>query len=429
MRTDSLNLAKEAVDSVREYILSNYGKEYLPSKAKIYNNKSKGAQEAHEAIRPTIINFTPEIAKDYLSTDEYKLYKLIYNRFVASQMNDAKFEAQTILFKGQKSIFKATGSRLIFDGFHKVYGNNNKDKLLLELQEGKKALLNKIQIKQNFTEPPPRYTEASIIKVLESLGIGRPSTYAPTISTLLSREYIQIDKKRIIPTKMAFIVIKLLEENFSDIVDSNFTANMENNLDEIAEAKINWQDTLKEFYYPFMKKITEGKKNIKSLKVAIPTGEECPLCKGELLLRKGRYGEFIACSNFPKCKYTRNINKEDNSQIEKNNQKCDKCGADMVIKESRRGKFLACSAYPNCKNTKPLIPNRILDVACPKCGAKIEEKMGKRGNKFFGCQAYPKCKFISNIEPTNKKCPKCNNIMGKKELKNSIIYQCLECTK
>ena len=427
MRTDSLNLAKEAVESARDYILNSYGKDYLPSKAKTYRSKSKGAQEAHEAIRPTIIDFSPVVAKDYLSSDEYKLYRLIYNRFLASQMNDAKFESQVILFKGIRSTFKATGSKLVFDGFHKVYGENSKDKLLPELVEGSSVSLDKIQAKQNFTEPPPRYNEASIIKVLESLGIGRPSTYAPTISTLLSREYIEVDKKRITPTEIAFTVIKLLEDNFSDIVDSNFTANMENTLDEIAEANINWQDTLKEFYHPFMQKIADGKANIKSLKVAIPTGEECPQCGSELLLRKGRYGEFIACSNFPKCKYTKNVGEDNTPEVEKSDEKCDKCGSDMVIKESRRGKFLACSAYPKCKNAKPLIPNRVLDVPCPKCGSKIEEKSGKRGNNFFGCQGYPKCKFIANIEPTDKKCPDCGEMMGKKELKSGIVYQCLEC--
>ncbi|SHO80769.1 DNA topoisomerase I [hydrothermal vent metagenome] len=428
MRTDSLNLAKESVDSAREYILNSYGKEYLPPKAKVYHSKAKGAQEAHEAIRPTIIDFSPAVAKEYLSSDEYKLYRLIYNRFLASQMSDAKFEAQTILFKGIRSIFKATGSKLIFDGFHKVYGGNSKDKLLPQLKEGETVSLDKIDAKQNFTEPPPRYNEASIIKVLESLGIGRPSTYAPTISTLLAREYITVEKKRIRPTEIAFTVIKLLEDNFSDIVDSSFTAKMENNLDEIAEAKMDWQNTLKEFYYPFMQKIEEGKKSIKSLKVAIPTGEKCPQCEGELLLRKGRYGEFIACSNFPKCKYTKNVDgTEKTPKEEKSDEKCDKCGSDMVIKESRRGKFLACSAYPKCKNAKPLVPNRVLAVPCPKCGSKLEEKQGKRDNKFFGCQGYPKCKFISNIEPTDKKCPECGYMMGKKELKSGTVYQCLEC--
>lgn len=425
MRTDSMNLAKEAVASAREHIKSNFGKEYLPTKPKFYASKSKGAQEAHEAIRPTMVEFTPMVAKDYLSSDEFKLYRLIYNRFLACQMTEARLESQTLLFRGQKSIFKASGRKLLFDGFYKITGYSEKDNLLPELKKGQKVTLDDIKSTQNFTEPPPRYNEASLIKRLESLGIGRPSTYAPTITILQTRKYIEIKKKRIHPTEVAFTVIEMLEEHFSDIVDSAFTSNMEAELDDIDEGKLDWQKLLANFYEPFMKKITDGKKNIQSKKMAIPTGEMCPKCGHELLRRKGRYGEFIACGNFPKCKYTTDLEGNAPPEPEKTDKKCDKCGEFMVIKDSRRGKFYACSAYPKCKNAQPLVPPRVLTMPCPKCGSKILEKEGKRG-KFYGCANYPKCRFISNGEPVEWRCPKCKGMVVHKILKTGEFYECIE---
>ena len=426
MRTDSLNLSAEAIALVREHIKDSYGDKYLPTKAKSYLTKAKTAQEAHEAIRPTIVDFTPKVASDYLSGDELKLYTIIYNRFVTCQMVDAEFELQTILFEGQKTTFKANGRRLLFDGFYVVTGYGEKDKLLPTLRKGQDISLDEIKPEQHFTEPPPRYNEASLIKKLESLGIGRPSTYAPTITILQTRKYITIEKKRIEPTEIAFTVIEMLENNFSDIVDSSFTSNMEEKLDKIDEGKEDWQKVLKDFYEPFMQKIADGKENIKSLKVAIPTGEDCPKCGSELLLRKGRYGEFIACSNFPKCKYTKNTDGTEPEQPEESDEICEKCNSPMVIKNSKRGKFLACSSYPKCKNAKSLTPPRELTIPCPECGGKILEKEGRRG-KFFGCMNYPKCRFISNFEPVNKKCPECNYLMGKKTLRGKDIFECLKC--
>jgi DNA topoisomerase-1 len=425
MRTDSLNLAKEAIEKAREHIDNVFGDNYLPSKPKIYSSKSKGAQEAHEAIRPTIIDFTPAIAKGYLTSDEFKLYNLIYNRFLASQMEDARLETQSILFKGEKSIFKATGKKLLFDGFYKVVGYNEKDKLLPTLKKGQKVTLDNIKAKQHFTEPPARYNEASLIKKLESLGIGRPSTYAPTITILQTRKYIELEKKRIKPTEIAFTVVELLEKHFAEIVDSSFTSKMEAELDEIGEGKLDWQKVLADFYAPFMEKIDEGKKSIKSKKMAIPTGENCPKCGGELLRRKGRYGEFIACSNFPKCKYTTDLDGNAPPEPEETDIKCDKCGSPMVIKDSKRGKFLACSAYPKCKNAKPLVPPKELKIPCPKCGSKILEKEGKRG-KFYGCANYPKCRFITNGEPQEWKCPDCGGMVVHKVLKSGQFYECIE---
>jgi DNA topoisomerase-1 len=427
MRTDSLNLAKEAVKKAREYINNSFGKDYLPTKPNLYSSKSKGAQEAHEAIRPTMIDFTPMIAKDYLGADEFKLYRLIYNRFLASQMTQARLESQTLLFKGQNSTFKASGRKLLFDGFYKVIGYSEKDKLLPILKKGQKVTLNDIKSEQHFTEPPARYNEASLIKKLESLGIGRPSTYAPTISILQTRKYIEIEKKRIHPTEIAFTVIEMLEEHFAEIVDSSFTSNMEAQLDEIDEGKLDWQKLLLEFYKPFMKKIMDGKANIKSKKIAIPTGKMCPKCGSELLRRKGRYGEFIACGNFPKCKYTTDLDGNTPPEPEKTDIKCDKCGEFMVIKDSKRGKFLACSAYPKCKNAKPLVPPKELKMPCPKCGSKILEKEGKRG-KFYGCSNYPKCRFISNGKPQEWKCPTCGGMVVHKILKTGEFYECIEKT-
>jgi len=426
MRTDSLNLSKEAVFGVRDFIQKIYGDEYLPSKPRNYVTKAKAAQEAHEAIRPTMIEFTPKVAASYLLPDELKLYRLIYNRFLACQMVDAEFESQTIFFTGDKTSFKASGSKLLFDGFYRAGGYSEKDKLLPELQLGQLIELQKIGAQQHFTEPPPRYNEASLIKKLESMGIGRPSTYAPTITILQTRHYIEIEKKQILPTEIAFTVTELLERHFTEIVDSSFTSKMEDTLDMIGEGKEDWQNVLADFYGPFLQQIEAGKTNIKSLKTAIATGEVCPECGGELLLRKGNYGEFIACGNFPKCKYTKNTNADKPKEQEETQEVCDKCGAPMVIKSSKRGKFLACSAYPKCKNAKPLTPPKTLSATCPECGGTLQERDSKRG-KFFGCTNYPKCKFIANFEPVDKKCPKCNYTMGKKTLRGKEVFECFKC--
>ena len=386
MRTDSLNVSKEAIEAAREQIVTLYGKAYLPEKPRFYANKSKGAQEAHEAIRPTILEFTPAIASEYLKPDELKLYALIYNRFIASQMNNARFESQTLLFESKSGKFKASGRKLLFDGFYKAYGDNDKDKLLPDLSLGQSVALTHIEANQHFTEPPSRYSEASLIKKLESLGIGRPSTYAPTVSVLTAREYITIEKKQIVPTEVAFSVTELLEQHFPQIVDSSFTSNMEERLDLIAEDKEDWQAILWSFYEPFEAQIAKGKTGIESQKVVVFTGEMCPDCGKELVRRKGRFGEFIACSTYPTCKYTQNL-------------------------------------------SKPKLPEQekvTLEVPCPECGGAIIERKSRRG-VFFGCGNYPKCKFISNHEPTAKKCPECSYIMSKRELRKKEIYECIKC--
>ncbi len=429
MRTDSLNIAKEAQKAARDTILKNFGEKYLPKKPKVYSSKAKGAQEAHEAIRPTRLDFTPEIAAKYLAPDELKLYKLIYNRFLASQMSDAILESQTILFAGEHGVFKATGRKLLFDGFYRVMGYDEKDKLLPQLKEGEQISLEKLTATQHFTEPPPRYSEASLIKKLESLGIGRPSTYAPTISILVSRDYIKIEKRQLVPTPIAFTVIEILEKHFPEIVDSGFTAQMEEKLDEIAEHKEDWQKLLLDFYKPFIEKVEKGKKEIKSLKKAEPIGRECPECGSELLLRSGRYGDFIACANFPKCRYTEaleNEEKKEEGDSASSDETCEKCGAPMVVKTGRRGSFLACSAYPKCKNTRSLEKPKKLEVKCPECGGDLLERSSRRG-KFFGCSNYPKCTFISKFEPTSRKCTECGYLTAKRTYRNKEVYECIKC--
>ncbi|MBT5935828.1 type I DNA topoisomerase [Sulfurimonas sp.] len=433
MRTDSLNLAGEAVIAVRGIIESRFGKKYLPQEPKVYNKKSKGAQEAHEAIRPTMLSFTPEVAQSFLKADEIKLYRLIYERFMACQMEDAQFEQQSIIFTGEENEYRASGRKLIFDGFYAVTGAEDKDKLLPVLTKGDKAEIQSIKPEQHFTEPPARYSEASLIKKLESEGVGRPSTYAPTVATLSSRTYVTIEKKQIIPTEMAFTVTEILEKHFANIVDISFTANMEEKLDEVSEGNEDWQKLLADFYTPFMKQVEEGKENIVSLKLAKPLGITCPKCgESELLLRSGRFGNFIACSGFPKCKYTEQCDEEGNKVEEKkelSEEKCDKCGKDMVVKNGRNGQFLACSDYPDCKNTKSInVEEQNSETPCPDCGGSISLKNSRRG-PFWGCNNYPDCKFISKFEPTTIKCKEkgCKGVLAPRTYRNKEVYECVKC--
>lgn len=428
MRTDSLNIAKEAQEAAKERILKVFGEKYIPSKPKYYATKNKSAQEAHEAIRPTDVSFTPEIAKSYLKPDEHKLYKLIYNRFLASQMEDAIFESQSIVFVCDKGEFKASGRKLIFDGYYKLLGDEDKDKLLPDLKSGSPITLTSIQNNKHTTEPPARYSEASLIKTLEGLGIGRPSTYAPTVSLLQNREYIAVEKKQIIPQESAFKVIEMLEQHFNEIVDSKFSASLEDKLDEIAQSQQDWQKVLWEFYEPFIEKISSGKLNIASQKVIIPTGELCPKCGEELVRRSGRYGEFVACSGYPKCKYIKPD--ENNKNSEETAEVCEKCGKPMVKKFGKNGEFLACSGYPDCKNTKslknPTNQPQVLDTKCPECGGDILLRKSRRGS-FYGCGNYPECKFISNHEPINEKCPECGYMMSDRTYRGKHIHECIKC--
>ncbi|WP_033774513.1 type I DNA topoisomerase [Helicobacter pylori] len=428
MRTDSLNIAKEALEEARAKILKDYGKDYLPPKAKVYSSKNKNAQEAHEAIRPTSIILEPNALKDYLKPEELKLYTLIYKRFLASQMQDALFESQSVVVACEKGEFKASGRKLLFDGYYKILGNDDKDKLLPNLKENDPIKLEKLESNAHVTEPPVRYSEASLIKVLESLGIGRPSTYAPTISLLQNRDYIKVEKKQISALESAFKVIEILEKHFEEIVDSKFSASLEEELDNIAQNKADYQQVLKDFYYPFMDKIEAGKKNIISQKVHEKTGQSCPKCGGELVKKNSRYGEFIACNNYPKCKY---IKQTENANDGANQELCEKCGGEMVQKFSRNGAFLACNNYPECKNTKSLknTPNAketIEGVKCPECGGDIALKRSRKGS-FYGCNNYPKCNFLSNHKPINKRCEKCHYLMSERMYRKKKAHECIKC--
>ncbi|GAA7747878.1 type I DNA topoisomerase [Helicobacter pylori] len=428
MRTDSLNIAKEALEEARNKILKDYGKDYLPPKAKVYSSKNKNAQEAHEAIRPTSIILEPNALKDYLKPEELKLYTLIYKRFLASQMQDALFESQSVVVACEKGEFKASGRKLLFDGYYKILGNDDKDKLLPNLKENDPIKLEKLESNAHVTEPPARYSEASLIKVLESLGIGRPSTYAPTISLLQNRDYIKVEKKQISALESAFKVIEILEKHFEEIVDSKFSASLEEELDNIAQNKADYQQVLKDFYYPFMDKIEAGKKNIISQKVHEKTGQSCPKCGGELVKKNSRYGEFIACNNYPKCKY---VKQTENANDGANQELCEKCGGEMVQKFSRNGAFLACNNYPECKNTKSLkntsnAKETIEGVKCPECGGDIALKRSRKGS-FYGCNNYPKCNFLSNHKPINKRCEKCHYLMSERIYRKKKVHECIKC--
>ncbi|GAA7550275.1 type I DNA topoisomerase [Helicobacter pylori] len=428
MRTDSLNIAKEALEEARNKILKDYGKDYLPPKAKAYSSKNKNAQEAHEAIRPTSIVLEPNALKDYLKPEELKLYALIYKRFLASQMQDALFESQSVVVACEKGEFKASGRKLLFDGYYKILGNDDKDKLLPNLKENDPIKLEKLESNAHVTEPPACYSEASLIKVLESLGIGRPSTYAPMISLLQNRDYIKVEKKQISALESAFKVIEILEKHFEEIVDSKFSASLEEELDNIAQNKADYQQVLKDFYYPFMDKIEAGKKNIISQKVHEKTGQSCLKCGGELVKKNSRYGEFIACNNYPKCKY---VKQTENANDGAKQESCEKCGGEMVQKFSRNGAFLACNNYPECKNTKSLknTPNAkeiIEGVKCPECGGDIALKRSKKGS-FYGCNNYPECHFLSNHKPINKRCEKCHYLMSERIYRKKKAHECIQC--
>nr|WP_314377748.1 type I DNA topoisomerase [uncultured Campylobacter sp.] len=441
MRTDSLNIAKEAIAAARELIEQRFGEKYLPKSANLYATKSKGAQEAHEAIRPTDLKLTPELAQKILPRDECRLYTLIYNRFVASQMSPSVSQIQTIIVRGEAGAFKISGRKVEFDGFYKAYGDLDKDKILPSLSAGDAMSLQSLSSQQHFTEPPARYSEASLIKKLESLGIGRPSTYAPTISLLTARNYVNIEQKHLVPSEIAFKITEMLEQNFKNIVDSEFTSKMEEKLDDIAENKADWQQILADFYYPFMDEIAKGKTSIVSQKLAEKIGEACPNCGGELLKRQGRFGEFIACSNYPKCKYSRNADasaegaSEEKAAPEVLDEKCPQCGKNLIKRKGRYGEFIACEGYPKCKYSrkiegaakekKPLVST---GVKCPSCGTgEIVERFSRRG-KFYGCTNYPKCGFVSNYAPIARACPQCgNSYMLRKELKKGNFAECPQC--
>ncbi len=433
MRTDSLNLSSLATSEAKKTIDKLYGSEYSLEKPRFYKTKSKGAQEAHEAIRPTFPSKDPKSIKQYLDPKQYRLYSLIWRRMIASQMAAAKIASTVMEIEADNYTLKTNGSIVKFDGYMKLTGQKNEDNILPELKEKDTLQLNKVLTEQKFTQPPSRYTEASLVKVLEKNGIGRPSTYAPTISTIQTRGYVEKDEnKKLLPTEIGLLVNKLLVKHFSRIVDYQFTADVENDLDEIAENNKKWPKVIEEFYKPFINNLKMKTKEIKKEDFQKDLGRKCPNCGNNLIEKFGKFGKFIACSNYPECKYTEKT--AEDKAVEENIVKqaggkngkiiCEKCGSEMNVKNGPYGPFLGCSNYPKCKNIKK-VENKI-GVKCPKCGQDIIEKKSKKGKLFYGCSGYPKCDFVSWNKPTGEKCPKCKNLLVYKG-KNKISCSNKEC--
>lgn len=422
MRTDSVTLATEATTEIRDLIAKRYGKENLPADVRVFKTKSKNAQEAHEAIRPTAAKRRPEEIKDYLTTDQFKLYDLIWKRTIACQMIPATINTVAIDMECGKpgNRFRANGSTIANPGFMAVYlegtddnkANDNDEKLLPEFEEGQSVELTQIRGLQHFTEPPPRYSEASLIKSLEEYGIGRPSTYASIISTLQNRDYVTLDKKRFYPTDVGRVVIKFLTEYFTKYVDYDFTADLENELDAVAEGKMEWVPLLRKFWQPFTDLIHKIDETVQRSDVTQEKlDENCPECEKPLSIRLGRTGRFIGCTAFPECSYTRSLNDDgddtDAAEII-GDRKCPNDKADLVVKHGPYGKFIGCSNYPNCKFIEPLVKPRDTEVACPKCSkGTILERKSRRGKIFFSCDKYPDCDYALWNEPLAEPCPKC----------------------
>lgn len=380
IRTDSVRIAEEAQAEAKKFITENYGEEYAPEAFNVYKGR-KGAQDAHEAIRPTDVNMTPDSVKDSLSNDQYKLYNLIYNRFLASQMSDAQFDTLNVTISADDHIFKVGGQTMTFAGFTAVYNDEKKEKKqnLPDFEKGQICELNELFPEQHFTQPPARFTEASLVKALEEKGIGRPSTYAPTISTIFDRGYVNRKEKAIVPTELGEIVNDLIVGNFPQVVDLEFTANMEDELDQVEEGKENWKKLIADFYVNFAKELEKAEASIEKIQIA-----------------------------------------DEVSDVQ-----CEKCGAMMVYKVGRYGKFLACPKYPECKNTKAI--TETLDVPCPECGGKVKKLRTKKGKFFYGCENYPKCEFVSWDIPTEGKCANCGHFLVEKESKGQKYKLCPEC--
>ncbi|PXX49889.1 type I DNA topoisomerase [Aquitalea magnusonii] len=422
MRTDSVALANEAVEEIRSYISDTFNNDFLPKNAVAYKNKSKNAQEAHEAIRPTSILRTPESVKPFLTTDQFKLYDMVWKRTLACQMAPAKFDTTSVDITMGEGIFRASGQVQTFAGFLAVYEEDVDDaedednaKLPL-LEEGDSLPVDKLYGEQHFTQPPPRFSEASLVKALEEFGIGRPSTYASIISTLKDREYVILDKKRFQPTDTGDIVNKFLTEHFSQYVDYNFTAKLENQLDDIASGQREWVPVMDSFWKGFSKQLAE-KESISRAEVTTESLDEaCPKCSKPLSIKFGKRGRFIACTGYPDCDYTRNIGETAEQAAEEaeaptviEDRVCPDCGGELHIKKGRYGKFIGCANYPKCKHIEPLEKPRDTGVECPECktGHLIERK-SRYGKLFYSCNTYPKCKYATWNPPVAEPCPKCN---------------------
>ncbi len=418
MRTDSVNLSEKFLGDAADWLKKNHPKLYEGPRT--YKTKAKGAQEAHEAVRPTEALRTPDSVRPYLDDRQYKLYDLIWRRAVASQMKDSEIEttAATIA-TGTAYGFRASGSVVIDPGFMAVYQTESKDNLLPAMTEGENLKAEKIEPKQHFTEPPARYSEATLVKAMEERGIGRPSTYAPTISTIVDRGYATKEERRIKPTEIAFLVNDLLVEHFHQVVDFDFTANLENTLDEIAEGHAKWQPVIKDFYVPFHANLKAKEKELdKKNLTEKPTDKKCPKCGRPLVIKMGRYGKFLSCTGYSdpnketKCKYTNPLPPEEGGEIiPTTDEMCELCKAPMVAKRGRFGWFLSCSRYPDCKNLKSI--QKKTGAKCPKCkqGDIIEKRSRKGARAFYACNRYPDCEYAMWSKPTGEICPKCNDLL------------------
>ncbi len=424
MRTDSPTIADSAIEEIRIFINNCYEDTYLPDQSRAYKSRSKNAQEAHEAIRPTSINRTPDSISSYLNTDQLKLYKLIWERTLASQMTDALLETTTIDIDAdcknnepKAYRFRANGSVIMFQGFRIVYlestddtdDNQNNALPVLAVYDCLEEI--DLESKQHFTQPPPRYTEATLIKTLEEHGIGRPSTYAPIISTITAREYITKDNRRIFPTNTGLMVNDLVTEHFSDIVDLDFTAHMEENLDDIAHGTQDWIPMLEEFYNPFHNKVNEAKKIFSTPELS---DETCEKCGSKMAVRVSKFGRFLGCSAYPKCKNIKRTENDQDQDTDTTDEICEKCNRPMTIKTGRYGKFLACTGYEEkktpCDNRRPIVKSSGVD--CPECGNQLIERTSKKTKRsFWGCSGYPKCTFLVNSKPLAEKCPECTSML------------------
>jgi len=420
MRTDSVNLAQEAVDDIRALIANRYGKHNVPDTPPTFKTKSKNAQEAHEAIRPTVADNDPESLKQYLTADQYKLYGLIWKRAIASQMIHATINTVGVdLGVADKHIFRATGSTIIDPGFMAVYQEGlddgkgeEKENILPPLKEGENLKLKALRPEQHFTEPPPRYTEASLIKTLEEHGIGRPSTYASIIATLQQRDYVELENKRFRPTDVGRIVNKFLTEHFTRYVDYDFTARLEDELDEVSRGEKDWVPLMRHFWDPFHKLVETKDKTVQRKDVTQEAIDEtCPKCGAPLSIRLGRRGRFIGCTAFPECDYTRSLDGEDDSTDTEavEGRSCPECDSQLLVRHGRYGKFIGCSNYPKCKYIEPLEKPADTQVSCPKCkqGTMLQRK-SRRGKIFYSCSRYPDCEYAVWNEPVDRPCPSCN---------------------
>jgi DNA topoisomerase-1 len=420
MRTDSLNIAQVARDEARAYVTRKFGGDFVPAQPRFYKNKSRGAQEAHEAIRPTSVFRDPDSVKRSLTPDQNKLYSLIWQRMVASQMADAIFDQVSVEIEAKAAahekpyMLRANASHLRFPGFRQLYiegrdteEDEDAEKTLPPLTEADILRLLSVTPEQHFTEPPPRYTEATLVKALEEKGIGRPSTYAPILSTIQDRGYVEREGRYLKPQELGFVVADMLGEWFSSIVDIGFTARMEDELDEVATGERRWPPVVQEFYEPLEEAVREADKNAQ--RVEQETDEICEKCGKPMIVRWGRFGQFLACTGFPECKNTRPIGEEATQQPEQTDEVCDLCQSPMVIKRGRFGQFLACSRYPECKGSRPLLKK--IGVACPKDAGEIVEKRSKRGRTFYACANYPNCDFTSWSRPLKPPCPQCGSLI------------------